>query len=378
MKKHVLALALAATLPLAAHADIKVGVITAATGPGASLGIPYKNTFSLLPKTLGGEPVEYIIVDDATDTTISTKLARRLIEQDKVDLIIGSSNVPTAIAVGEVANELKVPQIALSPTPLTPEKSPWTFSVPQPMDVMSIPVVRHMKKQGIKTVGYLGFSDSWGDLVLSGFKSQIGDSGIKIVASERYARPDTSVAGQVLKLISAKPDAVLLGGSGTPAALPQVTLRERNYKGPIYHNPAVINKDFLRVGGKYVEGAYATTGPVMVAEQLPDSNPIKKVALDFIHKYEGKFGDNTRNAFSAYSWDAYLIADQAVAKAAKTAKPGTPAFRSALRDAIESGKEVIGVHGVYNMSKTDHTGVDERSAVLVQVQNGQWKLVQDK
>src|SRR5690606_19655014 len=216
---------------------------------------------------------------------------------------------------------------------------------------------------------------SWGDLVLAGLRNTIKDAGIELVAEERYARLDTSVSGQVLKVMAAKPDAVVLGGSGTPGALPNVTLRERGYKGPIYHNHGVINKDFLRVGGKALEGAYAPTGPVMVAEQLPDSNPIKKVALEFTQAYEGKFGEGTRNAFAAYSWDAYLLADNAVAEALKKAKPGTPEFRPALREALENAGEVVGTHGVYDMSPTDHTGLDQRASALVQVENGNWKLV---
>ncbi len=375
IEKNLLVLAMAMALPLAAQADVKVGVIVGETGPGASLGIPYKNAFSVMPKTLGGEPVQYIIVDDHTDTSQAVKQARKLIEQDKVDLVIGSSSVPTCIAVAEVAQELKTPQIALSPSPITPDKNPWMYSVPQPMNIAMKPIVENMKKHGIKKVAYLGFSDSWGDLVLSGFNHNIKGSDITVVANERYARNDTSVAGQVLKLIASKPDAILLGGSGTPAALPHATLRERGYKGPIYNNPAIINNDFLRVGGKSVEGAYAVTGPVMVAEQLPDSNPIKKVAMDFTQAYEKAYGPGTRNAFSAYSWDAYLLADQAVAAAVKKAKPGTPEFRTALRDALEASKEVVGTHAVYNMSKTDHTGVDDRSSVLVQIENGKWKLV---
>lgn len=376
MKKALLALALAAALPFAANADVKVGVITGATGPGASLGIPYKNVFSVVPDTLGGEPVQYIIVDDATDITTSVKLARKLIQEDKVDLIIGSSSVPTAIAVAEVAAELKTPQISLSPTPIKPQDNPWSYSVPQPINIMMGSQVEHMKKDGIKTVGYLGFADSWGELVLSGLKATTKDAGIEIVAEERYGRIDTSVSGQVLKLIAAKPDAVVLGGSGTPGALPQVALRERGYKGPIYHNHGVINKDFLRVGGKALENAYAPTGPVMVAEQLPDTNPIKKVALEFTQAYEGKYGEGSRNAFAAYSWDAYLLADDAVERALEDAKPGTPEFRKALRDALESGEEIVGTHGVYNMSPTDHTGVDQRASVLVQVKDGGWKLVE--
>lgn len=360
----------------AANADVNVGVIVSATGPGASLGIPYRNAFSVLPDTLGGEKAHYTILDDGTDPTSATRNARKLVQEEKVDLIIGSGTTPSAVAVAEVASETKTPQISLSPLPGTNAGSNWTFSVPQPMNVMMKSVADHMKAHGIKTVAYIGFSDVWGDLVYNGFSAHAKDMGMEVVTNERYARNDTSVMGQVIKLIAAKPDAVLVGGSGTPGALPHTTLRERGYKGPIYHNPAVINKDFLRVGGAKIEGAYAVTGPVIVADQLPDANPIKKVALEFIKAYDTKYGEGSHNAFSAYSWDAYLLANNAVAQAKKTAQPGTPEFRAAIRDALEQTHELVGTHGVYTMSPTDHTGVDERSAALVQVEKGGWKLVQ--
>jgi branched-chain amino acid transport system substrate-binding protein len=375
MKKTLAVAAVLGTLALPSMAQVKVGVITGATGPGASLGIPYKNTFSVLPKTLGGQAVQYVVMDDATDPTNAVKLARKLIVEDKVDLLIGSSSVPAATAITDVAAELKTPQIALSPVGGAASKNAWVFSIPQPVNVMMGAVAEDMKSNGVKKVAYIGFADSWGDLVLSGLKAHAASAGITIGAEERYARLDTSVAGQVLKVLATNPDAVVVGGSGTPGALPQVTLRERGYKGRIYHNHGVINKDFLRVGGKSLDGALAPTGPVMVAEQLPDSNPIKKVSLDFTKAYEGAYGAGSRNAFAAYSYDAYLLADRAVPEAMKKAKPGTPEFRQALRDALEATKEVVGTHGVYTMSPADHAGVDNRARVLVRVENGDWKLV---
>lgn len=375
MKKLLATMAVLSVMSAPVLAQIKVGVVTGATGPGASLGIPYKNTFSVVPKTLGGQPVQYVILDDATDPTNAVKLARKLIAEDKVDLIIGSSSVPAATAITDVSAELKTPQIALSPVGAAASKNPWVFTIPQPSNLMMGAVAENIKARGAKRVAYIGFSDSWGDLVLSGLKAHAEAAGITIVADERYARLDTSVAGQVLKVLATNPDAVVVGGSGTPGALPQMTLIERGYKGPIYHNHGIINRDFLRVGGKSLEGAMAPTGPVMVAEQLPDNNPTKKVSLEFTKAYEAQFGAGSRNAFAAYSWDAYLLADRAAAEAVKKAKPGTPEFRQAMRDALENVKEVVGTHGVYNMTPTDHAGLDERARVLVRVENGDWKLV---
>ncbi|MGE0734676.1 MAG: ABC transporter substrate-binding protein [Alphaproteobacteria bacterium] len=373
-----IAIATLSTLLLAfgpAYADIKVGVIVGSTGPGASLGIPYKNTVAIMPDKINGEKVDYIVLDDATDASNATKHARKLINDDKVDLIMGSTSVPAALAIAEVANEANVPHLSFSPLPPTALKSPWVYAIPQPATIVMGAVLDHIKARGAKSIGYIGFNDSWGDLVLAGFSSAAQASGIKLVSNERYARADTSVVGQVLKTMAANPDAVVVGGSGTPGALPHITLVERGYKGPIYHNTGVINRDFVRVGGKNVEGAIAPTGPVMVAEQLPDSNPIKKVALEFTQKYEAKYGVGSRNAFAAYGYDAALIFANAAPTALKSAKPGTKEFRKALRDAIEQSKDVVGTHAVYSMSPTNHNGVDKRGVVLVRVQNGEWKIV---
>ena len=374
-QKSLIALALTSMVGLHAHADVKVGVIVGATGPGASLGIPYKNTFSVLPKTLGGEAVQYIIMDDGTDPTNAVKHARKLITEDKVDLIIGSSSVPAATSITDISSELKTPQIALSPVGPAASKNPWVFTIPQPASIMMGAVADHMKANNVKNVAYIGFSDAWGDLVLNGLRTHADSAGVKIVAEERYGRNDTSVAGQILKVLATNPDAVVVGGSGTPGALPHITLAERGFKGKVYHNHGVINKDFLRVGGKNIEGGFAPTGPVMVAEQLPDSNPTKKPSLEFIKAYEASFGAGSRNAFAAYSYDAYLLAGNAVAEASKKAKSGTPEFRQALRDALERVKNVNGTHAVYNMTATDHAGVDFRARVLVVIENGDWKLV---
>jgi branched-chain amino acid transport system substrate-binding protein len=235
-------------------------------------------------------------------------------------------------------------------------------------------VVEHMKANNGKTIGYIGFADGWGDLVLKALEATAGPAGVKIVASERYNRPDTSVNAQVLKLMAAKPDAVLVGGSGTPATTPHIALRERGFAGTIYHTHGVIGADFIRVGGKSVEGTVAPTGPLMVAEQLPDDNPIKKVALDFFAKLSPAY-PQVRNAFSGYSYDAFLLTQAAVGPATAKAKPGSPQFRQAVRDTLEASKEVVGTHAIYNMSASDHNGVDKRARVLVRVDGGQWKLL---
>lgn len=373
-KKLIGAALLALALP--ALADVTVGVSISTTGPGASLGVHYRNTFNMLPKKIGSENVRYIVLDDASDPTAAVKNARKLITEDGADVVMGSSSVPNSLAVAEVAAEAKVPHIALSPVPLPQDRLTWTFVVPQSIPLMIEGVVKHMQASGVKSVGYIGFNDPWGEGIEKAFTALSGPAGIKVVASERYARADTSVEAQVLKLLVAKPDAVLIGGSGTPGALPAIALAGRGYKGRIYGNHGMVNPDFIRIGAKSVEGLIAPTGPLVVAEQLPAAHPVKAVATDFTKAYDTAYGAQNRNAFAGYAYDAHLLVEKALPEALKQAKPGTPAFRTALRDALEKLREVPGTHGVYTMSPSNHNGMDHRARVLVKVDGGAWKLAE--
>jgi branched-chain amino acid transport system substrate-binding protein len=356
----------------AANAEITVGVVLGATGPGASLGIPTKNAFPLMPSTIAGEKVRFIILDDATDPTNAVKNARRLTSEDNVDVLMGSVTTPTATAIVQVAAETKTPLLAMAP--LAGALNPWAFQVPFPQRIATAPLVEHMKATGVKTVAYIGFSDALGDSIYDALVPQFQRADIKLVANERYARTETSVVGQVVKILASKADAVVVGASATPAALPPLTLKERGYKGQIYLTTPAVTKDFLRVGGKSVEGVMSSSGVVPVAEQLPDSHPLKKNAVDFNKRYEELYGAGSRNQFSAQVYDGCQLLVRAVPVALKKAKPGTAEFRQALRDAIESAKEVLGATAIYNMSPTDHEGVDGRVMILVRVEDGQWKL----
>ena len=358
------------------HAEVTIGVSLGSTGPGSSLGIPYKNAFQLLPKTLGGEPVKYIIIDDESKPDNAAKNARKFATEDKVDAMMGSNGVPSAVAMIQVAAETKTPMIALTPVPpLAPDRLHWTFVVQQATELMMSAVVDHFKARGAKTVGYIGFSDTWGDLVYNALQKLAPAGGYKIVTNERYGRADTSVTGQVLKVIAANPDVVVVGGSGSPGATPHIALAERGYKGQIYHNHGTVNLPFIQNGKKSVEGAIAPTGALIVAEELPANFPTKAVSMDFVKRYESTFGTGSRNAFAGYSYDGVALLNAAVPVALKKAKPGTPEFREVLRGALEDAKNIIGTHGVYNMSASDHNGLDARARVLVRVENGQWRLL---
>jgi branched-chain amino acid transport system substrate-binding protein len=362
-------------------AQIKVGVVVSATGPAASLGIPEKNTFALMPKEIGGKTVDYIILDDASDTTTAVKNIRKLIFDEKVDIIIGSTVTPNSLAMVDVAAESETPMISMAASAAIIEpvdaKRRWVFKTPQNDSHMSTAITAHMADAGVKTIGFIGFADAYGEGWYREFSKLADIRKLKIVANERFARSDTSVAGQVLKILAANPDAVLIAGSGTPAALPQKMLKERGYKGKIYQTHGVANNDFLRVCGKDCEGLWLPAGPLLVADQLPEINLVKKSAMRYKTAYEKAHGVGSVSAFGGHAWDAGLLFATAVPTALKKAQPGTKEFKQALRDALENTSGLAVSHGLVNMSPKDHLGLDQRSRVMVQVVDGKWKLVGD-
>jgi len=378
MKKTIVATLLSA-LAATALADLNVGVTLSATGPAASLGIPEKNTIDLLPKTIGGQKVNYIVLDDASDTTTAVKNARKLISENKVDVVIGSTTTPNSLAMIDVAAETETPMISMAASARIVEpmddKKKWVFKTPQNDAQMSTAIVESMTNNNVKTVAYIGFSDAYGEGWWNEFSKIAEARKITLVTNERFNRTDTSVTGQVLKILAAKPDAVLIGGAGTPAALPQKSLKEKGYKGQIYQTHGVANADFLRVCGKDCEGTLLPAGPVLVADQLPADHPVKKSAMEYVNKYEAAQGKGKVSTFGAHAWDAGLLLATAAPVAMKKAQPGSKEFRAALRDALESVKNLPGAHGVFNMSPTDHLGFDQRARVMVKVENGTWKLV---
>ena len=362
-------------------ADIKIGVIASSTGPTAVVGIPQKNTVALLPTEMGGQKVSYIVLDDASDPTNAVTNVKKLISEHKVDALIGPTTTPAALAILDFVAESQVPLLTTvgSSAIILPmdERKRWVFKTTQNDDLIAEAMLDNMTAAGVKTVGFIGFNDPYGENWFKVFAPMAEKAGLRLVASERYSRTDQSATGQVLKLIAARPDAVLIAATGSPAVMPQAGLQEKGYKGRVYQTHGVATNDFIRIGGKVVEGTLMAGGPMLVAADLAASNPIKPVALGYIATYEAKYGAGTMSTFGANTYDAGLLLQKSVPQALKSAKPGTPEFRQALRNALETSREVIGAQGVFNMSTQNHNGMDRRARVMMVVKGGKWVLLND-
>lgn len=361
-----------------ALAQVKVGVIYSATGPVAAVGIPQKNSVALLPRKIGEVSIEYIQYDDASDPTQAVQLAKKLISEHNIDALIGPSGSPNAMAILPLVAEARIPMLAPVGTPAVvlpmDDKKRWVFKTTQNDSLIADAIVAHMKKNGVRSVGFIGFNDPYGDSWHKEFSAQVQKAGIALVAAERYLRSDQSVTGQAVKLIAAKPDAVLVAGAGGPTVLPHTALVDLGYKGKIYQTHGAASPDFIRLGGKKIEGGYMAASLMLVLDDIPNTHPSKRMAQDYIAAYEKTYGSKPAT-FGANVYDAGLMLQRAVPEALKKAKPATPEFRLALRDALEQTKELIGTQGVYNMTPQDHSGFDARGRVMMTLQNGVWHLI---
>lgn len=358
-----------------ARADITIGVSLSLTGPLASLGQPQKETLALWPQQIAGEKLKLVVLDDASDTTGAVKNARRFVSEDKVDLMLGSSGVPGVLAMAPVAAESRTVQLAFAPAPRPGGAGDWTFVLPQPVPLMAEALAQRMKADQVKTVAFLGWNEGYGEMWLQAFTPAAKKAGLQIVATERFAPPDTAITAQALKVVASQADAVLIVAAGTAAVMPQASLADRGWRGRIYQTHGAGTPELVRVGGKAVEGAVLPAGPLLVAEQLDATSPVKPVALEYVGSFEKAHGANSRSQFGAHAFDALKILQRIVPVALKTAKPGTPEFRQALRDALEHEKEIAVSHGVLNYTPQDHLGFDRRGVVMLRIDGGRFRLM---
>lgn len=363
-----------------AHAQVKIGVITSGTGPMALIGIPQNNSVALLPKQIGDQSIKYIPLDDKSATASTVTAFKKLVNEEKVDAIIGPSGSPNAMAVIPFAAETGTPVLTLVGgaavvLPMTAEKK-WMFKPSQNDDIIAQALVDEMVRRGVKTLGLILAADAFGESWNQEMAGLTKRNGIEIVVTERFQRQDASVTGQSLRVAMAKPDAVLIAAPGGAAVLPQATLFDQGYKGQIYQTHGAAMDGFLKLGGKKVEGTILAASLMLVVDEISDEHPSKKIAMAYIDEYKKLYGQ-VPATFGAAVYDSGLLLEQAIPVALKTAQPGTAEFRAALRDALEQVKELPATQGVYNITPADHSGFDERGRVLITVEGGKWKLLRE-
>lgn len=370
----------AGLLATPARADITIGALLSLTGPGAGLGIPEKNTIDLLPKTVAGQTVRWVVLDDASDTSAAVRVAHKMVDEEHVDAILGPSTTPNSVAVLDVVGPASTTTVSLSGSSnmiVPPEGNRrWAFKMLPSEAVATSQMAADMKKRGVTTVAQIGFANALGDGYIDAMKAEAGKIGINTVAEARYNPTDTGVAPQVLRVMQAQPGAVFVAASATPATTPIIELRQRGYKGLIYTVQGIAGPDAIRVGGKSLDGVLFSAVPVLVAEQLPDSSPAKAPAMAYVRAYEGKYGPGSRSLFGASMWDGFYLIDAGAPAALKAAQPGTPEFRTALRDAMERVHGLAGSQGVNTMTPADHSGTDPDSQVMVEIRDGTYHLAQ--
>lgn len=359
-------------------AQVKIGTIASSTGMVSAIGIPQRNTAMMLPTKIGDLTIEYIHLDDASEPNNTVTSVKKLLTEEQVDAIIGPSGAPHALALIDLISEAKTPLLApvgsISVVLPMDEKRKWVFKTTQNDGLVADKLLQHMQDNGVKTLAFIGTADAYGETWYGVLNERLAAKGITLVANERFKRPDTSVTGQVVKMMVAKPDAVLIAAPGGPSVLPQATLFDRHYEGTIYQTHGAAMNDFLRLGGQAVENTILGGSLMLVPTEIPDDNPSKAIALDYMNNYNERYG-HMPATFGGNVYDASLLLMEALPVAATSAKPGTVEFREALRTALENIKELPGTQGIYNMTPEDHSGFDERGVELLTVKNGAWTLV---
>ncbi|RTE92180.1 ABC transporter substrate-binding protein [Bradyrhizobium sp. LVM 105] len=360
-------------------ADINVGIILSATGPAAAIGNAERNGTAFGPAEIAGRKVNYLFLDEASDSTAAVSALRKLYQESKIDILVGPTSTPGSFAVIDPAVEYKLPVITLAPVnalvaPVDARRR-WIFKTTTNDDHEAAPLFANMKKTGVKKLALIGFGDSYGDAWSKVGADMCATAGIELVADEKYARTDTTVVGQILKIIATRPDAVLIAASGAPAALPLMQLREKGYEGQIYGTLGATFGDFRKLTGTQGNGIFVPLSPAVGAASFPDDYPAKKAALAFIQRYEAKFGPGSRNIFAGSAYDALILIEQAVPAALRTGEPGTAEFREGLRSAIEGLKGIAGSRGIYNYGPNDHTGLDPSALTLGKLDKGEWIAV---
>jgi branched-chain amino acid transport system substrate-binding protein len=383
----ILVFALVLVLPLAAGAqEYRVGFVSAITGPASSLGVPERDVAVMIQKDLdaaGGltgpdgkkHPVKILIYDDESKADTTVRLAKKLIAEDKVHVLIASSQSPTSLAVVPVVTEGKVPLISMASSHaiVTPVKERfWVFKTPQSNIHVSTHQVKYLKAKGFKKIASLYVNDAFGEDSRRGLAATIKDSGIEVVYEDKFEQADKDMTAQLTKVKASGAQVLIVHAIPPSASIITKQFRDLGLTIPLIHNHGVGNKPFIDLAGGAADGVIFPIGKMLVAESLPDVDPQKKTLLDFVAWYEKGTG-KPRSTFAGHAWDALQMTFMAFGKLSPT-MPLDQA-RAKIRDELERVNNFAGTGGMFSMSAEDHVGLDERSMVLVRIEGGAWKYL---
>lgn len=372
------ALVIAFGLVAAAHAadPIKIGSVLSVTGGGAYLGDPELKTLQLYVERINkeggvlGRPLELVHYDDGTDASKANAFAKRLIEDDKVDIIVGGTTTGSTMSMVPLVEKAGIPFISLAGgVPIIAPVKKWVFKTPQTDRMAAEKVFQDMKKRGFTKVALLSETSGFGQSGKKESEAVVGNYGVTLVANETYGPKDTDMTPQLTK-IKGTPDvqAVFVFGFGGPPAIVTKNYKQLGITLPMYQSHGVASDEYIKLSGAAAEGVRLPSGAILVADKLPANDPQKAVTTAYRKTYSERFKEDA-STFGAYAYDGLMMAVDAIKRAGSTDK-------AKVRDAIEQTKGFVGTTGVFNMSPTDHMGLDLSSFRLLEVKNGDWAIVQ--
>ena len=361
-----------------AQEPYRLGAIFSITGPGSSLGIPERDTALMLEAEInarGGikgpdgrmHPLKLVIYDDASDETKAVLAAKKLIDEDRVTAIVGTTLSGTSLAILDTVQKAEVPLISCAAAARIVEPASerkWIFKTPQSDQLIVGVLVDYLKAKGFKKVGWLNVDYAFGQLGWIEFEKAAAAAGLSVVANEKFGQKDVDMTAQLTRVKAAGPEAVVVWSIPPSASIATRNYADLGLRMPLFQSHGVGNKKYIELAGGGANGVRFPAGKLLVAEQLADNDPQKPVLLAYAREFEARYGP--RNTFGGHAWDAVQLAVRAMGKAGSD--------RAGVRAAIESTRNFVGISGVFDFSPGDHNGLDRRAATMIQIVDGQWKL----
>ncbi len=353
----------------------RIGAVIDISGPSSSLGVPERDTLQMLADKVNaaggvnGHPLELTILDNKSDETEAVLAVKRLIDQQKVLAVIGGSSSGTSMSMIDTVQKEKVPMISLAAASTIVEPAQerqWVFKTPQ-SDIVAInKLMGYLKEKGLTKVAFLYMNNAYGDNGKKAFAVAAQAGGLQIVDEEKFEATDKDMTPQLTRVKTSGAQAAVVWAIPPSASIVTKNFKDLNMGIPLFHSHGVGNQTFIDLAQGGADGVILPIGKLIVAAQIPDSDPQKKVLTSYMDEYSKKY-NSPPNSFGGYAWDAFYLLVNALEKAGPD--------RAAIRDQLEKTQSFTSVSGVFNMSTGDHNGLKEDSMVLVQIENGQWKLL---